>query len=155
MKRVRLLRALSSSLLGLIALQHALQSLGYLQVFGWSRATEVALARAGLVTVQVGVPPCERITFPVADVFMRFTAHFFVFILGMVFLLVFLVLRRSGSRCRPEPVWKRRVSAALFILVPLRLHALVVFVLRHFFAAFLLDRSHVGFSLVSSVRKCQ
>jgi hypothetical protein len=34
----------------------------------------------------------------------------------------------------------------LLVLVPLRLHALVVFVLRHFFAAFLLDGTHFGIS---------
>ena len=34
----------------------------------------------------------------------------------------------------------------LFVLVTLRLHALVVFMLRHFFAAFLLDGTHLDFS---------
>jgi hypothetical protein len=32
--------------------------------------------------------------------------------------------------------------------MPLRLHALVVFVLGHFFAAFLLDGTHGFFSLI-------
>ena len=35
----------------------------------------------------------------------------------------------------------------LFVLVPLRLHALVVFMLRHFFAAFLLDGTHFWYLL--------
>ena len=38
-------------------------------------------------------------------------------------------------------------SFGLLVLVPLRLHALVVFMLRHFFAAFLLDGTHCSFSL--------
>jgi hypothetical protein len=38
--------------------------------------------------------------------------------------------------------------ALLLVLVPLRFHALVVFVLRHFFAAFLLDGTHLDFSFV-------
>ena len=37
-------------------------------------------------------------------------------------------------------------GTSLLVLVPLRLHALVVFMLRHFFAAFLLDGTHLDFS---------
>jgi hypothetical protein len=43
------------------------------------------------------LPPCERITLPVADIFMRLTAHFFVFILGIAVFL-FNPPHRSGSR---------------------------------------------------------
>ena len=39
-------------------------------------------------------------------------------------------------------------GTSLLVLMPLRLHALVVFVLRHFFAAFLLDGTHLDFSFV-------
>jgi hypothetical protein len=35
---------------------------------------------------------------------------------------------------------------SLLVFVPLRFHALVVFMLRHFFAAFFLDGTHLGFS---------
>ena len=62
------------------------------------------LRALGLQPFRRALPPCERMTFPVADVFMRFTAHFFVFILGIVASLFFRCLpRRSGSRFWPDP----------------------------------------------------
>jgi hypothetical protein len=58
------------------------------------------LRALGLQPLRWALPPCERMTFPVADVFMRFTAHFFVFILGIVaslfFFVVFLAVRAVG-----------------------------------------------------------
>ena len=45
----------------------------------------------------------------------------------------------------PEPFFVS-LETSLLVFVPLRLHALVVFVFRHFLAAFLLDGTHLDFS---------